>query len=389
MSIGSRERRPGGVVALVVGDLMLDRYLEVEAGRISPEAPVPVAVLRGEWDRPGGASNVAASLAGLGGRVALAGVIGEDEDGRRLRRALEEHGVDASPLLERPGLRTICKTRVVSGVGRQQLIRLDQDGDRAALEAAAEALAARALPAIERADVAVISDYDKGTVTEALAVAVVRACRARASPASSTRSGPGSRRSPARRRSRRTSARPAGPSAGRWPTARRSPRRPRELREELGDRPRPDHPGRRRHDPGHRRRHRAPGGRGPRGRRRHRGRRHRDRGPGGVAGRRPADPRGLPGGQRGGRDRRRPPRHLRRPGGRAGGGARRAIAEGPRRGGGGPSAGRGAARGPPRRLHQRLLRYPARRPPRPASRGPGGSATCWSSASTPTARSAA
>ena len=168
--------------ALLIGDLMLDRYLEGQIHRISPEAPVPVVALEGEWATPGGAGNVAASLAGLGCRVTLAGIVGRDEAGDRLRLVLEEAGVSSDSLVGRDDLRTICKTRVVAGGGRQQVLRLDQDGDPAAYRRASAELADRIVAMVAGHDVVVLSDYDKGTVTESLARRIVADCRSRNIP---------------------------------------------------------------------------------------------------------------------------------------------------------------------------------------------------------------
>jgi D-beta-D-heptose 7-phosphate kinase / D-beta-D-heptose 1-phosphate adenosyltransferase len=167
--------------AIVLGDVMLDRYLEGHIYRISPEAPVPVVSLEREWATLGGAGNVAASLAGLGCRVTLAGIVGADEEGRWLQRVLNEAGVAGAVLIERDDLRTICKTRVVAS-GQQQVVRLDQDGDRAALRRAAADLEEQILPSIREYDVVVLSDYDKGTITESLARLVLSECRKRGVP---------------------------------------------------------------------------------------------------------------------------------------------------------------------------------------------------------------
>lgn len=169
------------VRALVIGDVMLDRYLEGDVGRISPEAPVPVVRLSREWYRPGGAGNVAASLAGLGCRTLLAGVSGADEELGRLRRALEEAGVESCILVERPGTRTICKTRVVSH-GQQQLLRFDQDGEPAEFVAGGEEIRGRLGELLEAHDVVVLSDYGKGALTPGLVRDAIEGCRARSIP---------------------------------------------------------------------------------------------------------------------------------------------------------------------------------------------------------------
>ena len=170
------------IKAFVIGDLMLDRYLEGAIHRVSPEAPVPVVSLEREWAKPGGAGHVAASLAGLGSHVRLAGIVGRDADGERLRYALEESGVSTDALFARDDLRTICKTRVVAGAGHQQVMRLDQDGDIAAYRRASTELTEQIVSMIAGCDVVVLSDYDKGTVTETLSRKVVAECKYRDIP---------------------------------------------------------------------------------------------------------------------------------------------------------------------------------------------------------------
>lgn len=167
--------------ALVIGDVMLDRYLEGQIHRISPEAPVPVVSLDREYTRPGGAGNVAASLAGLGCRVTLAAIAGLDADAEGLRQALADASVGEVVLVGREGLRTISKTRILAG-GHQQLMRLDREGSSDGYRRASAELEEQVLPRIADHDVVVLSDYDKGTITEALAQRVIRACREQGVP---------------------------------------------------------------------------------------------------------------------------------------------------------------------------------------------------------------
>ena len=153
----------GQVSALVIGDAMLDRYLEGTVRRISPEAPVPVVNLQKEWDCPGGAGNVAASIAGLGAKVTLAGLIGQDQAGNCLRQRLEELNVQRLFLLEEPTLQTITKTRVLAP-NHHQLLRLDVDGRQADYEKCANELLERVLPLIREHQVVCLADYEKGTL---------------------------------------------------------------------------------------------------------------------------------------------------------------------------------------------------------------------------------
>jgi D-beta-D-heptose 7-phosphate kinase/D-beta-D-heptose 1-phosphate adenosyltransferase len=169
------------VPVMVVGDVMLDRHVHGHVRRISPEAPVPVVSLDGEVHTPGGAGNVAATLAGLGCSVTLAGLVGADADGSELRDVLHAKGVDRLVLHQGLGLQTISKTRILSE-GQQQLLRLDRDGDRAAFAAAAEELLGRTLPLVEEQAAVVLADYEKGVITPAVARAVIDRCRERGIP---------------------------------------------------------------------------------------------------------------------------------------------------------------------------------------------------------------
>ena len=142
---------------LVVGDVMLDRYWFGDVNRISPEAPVPVVLVRRVEERPGGAANVARNIAALGGRVSLLAVIGDDEAGKALEGLLTGSGVDA--VLHRDAeLSTTVKLRVVGH--QQQLLRIDFE--RApSKEALAEKLGEYER-LVDEADAVVLSDYGKG-----------------------------------------------------------------------------------------------------------------------------------------------------------------------------------------------------------------------------------
>ncbi|HZW34538.1 MAG TPA: PfkB family carbohydrate kinase, partial [Isosphaeraceae bacterium] len=169
------------VPVMVVGDVMLDRHVHGHVRRISPEAPVPVVGFVREDCTPGGAGNVAATLAGLGCRVTLAGLVGADPEEAQLRAALHSRGVQRLALLQGAGLTTISKTRILSDT-RQQLLRLDRDGDRAAFAAVAGELLERILPGIDEHAAVVLADYEKGAVTAAAARAVIGRCRQRGIP---------------------------------------------------------------------------------------------------------------------------------------------------------------------------------------------------------------
>ena len=151
---------------LVLGDVMLDRYVSGEVRRISPEAPIPVLRAQDRRAVLGGAANVAQNVAALGARALLAGVIGQDEAAAEIGRLLAATPAIAPCLVGLPGRATTVKTRFVSG--GHQLLRLDEE-DSAPIDAAsADRLLAEFAAALPRADVVVLSDYAKGVLTDAV-----------------------------------------------------------------------------------------------------------------------------------------------------------------------------------------------------------------------------
>ncbi|HEY3217277.1 MAG TPA: D-glycero-beta-D-manno-heptose-7-phosphate kinase [Candidatus Eisenbacteria bacterium] len=159
---GLVSRFPGRRI-LVLGDLMLDRYLWGRVDRISPEAPVPVVEIERESFTLGGAGNVAANLRSLGAEAILAGVVGADPEGDRLVEALNECGVDTGLVARDPDRPTTVKTRIIAH--SQQVVRADRES-RADLNG--NLLEALLAPAVERLDGChglVVSDYGKGVVT--------------------------------------------------------------------------------------------------------------------------------------------------------------------------------------------------------------------------------
>lgn len=143
---------------IVVGDVMLDRYWQGATSRISPEAPVPIVAIDKQQERPGGAANVAQNVVALGAQCTLFGLIGNDEEGRRLRLLLEELGVQ-NQLVETYGS-TITKLRVLSR--NQQLVRLDFEHSYS--PSAIQALSAQCISSFAVADVVIFSDYGKGSL---------------------------------------------------------------------------------------------------------------------------------------------------------------------------------------------------------------------------------
>ena len=164
----------GQIRVLVVGDIMLDRYILGEVERISPEAPVPIIRHAQRYERPGGAANVAMNLAGLGCKAFLAGFWGEDGEKAELQALLDKAGVDTLGVVS-SSLPTISKTRIV---GRnQQLLRLDIESQETIPEVEAQRLLERTVELVGKVHAVILSDYAKGALTTELCEQVIRAAR--------------------------------------------------------------------------------------------------------------------------------------------------------------------------------------------------------------------
>ncbi len=162
---------------LVLGDLMLDRYVWGDAERISQEAPVILLRADRREERLGGASSVATMLRALKARVALAGVVGADADAERLRHLLNQLQVNHDAVLTDESRPTTVKERYVGRAQQkhpQQILRVDYE-TRQAIDAPLEQrLLAILTRQIALADIVLISDYDKGVCTSTLTQAVIR-----------------------------------------------------------------------------------------------------------------------------------------------------------------------------------------------------------------------
>ena len=154
---------PLGVV--VVGDVMLDRYLSGRVERISPEAPVPVLRYEREEDRLGGAGNVGLNLVALGARTALAGVTGADDNADRLGQALRENGIGTSALVRDARRPTTVKTRVIAQ--NQQLLRVDRESTENLTGEVEEALLGELALLLRPGapNLVLLQDYNKGVLT--------------------------------------------------------------------------------------------------------------------------------------------------------------------------------------------------------------------------------
>lgn len=173
-------RKFRGRVIGVLGDVMLDELLRGEATRISPEAPVPVVLMRdgsASEGFPGGSGNVAANVTALGGQAVVFGAVGDDAAGDRLKTLFRERGIDATNLAEEPGRVTPRKLRIVAH--QHQLLRVDFEQVRPISSRSSKLLAHRFARCASRLDALIISDYLKGSVTEELCEEISAAARQR------------------------------------------------------------------------------------------------------------------------------------------------------------------------------------------------------------------
>jgi rfaE bifunctional protein kinase chain/domain len=165
---------------VVVGDVMLDRYLIGDTTRLSPEAPVPVITVRESRSALGGAANVAANVAAIGAACRLVGAVGDDNHAASIRAELAASQLEDRHLVPISGRPTTTKTRVLAR--NQQVVRIDEEIESPVEGPEQERLIASALAAIADADALVLEDYNKGTLTEALIAAVIAAAARRGIP---------------------------------------------------------------------------------------------------------------------------------------------------------------------------------------------------------------
>lgn len=162
------------VKALVIGDIMLDRFVYGTIDRISPEAPVPVFKFKNEKTMLGGAGNVAANLVSLGVHSEFLGIIGKDEAGRKLSKLLNKIGVH-SHLLRLSDYPTIVKTRLIAG--SNHLARVDQEEILPIIEHLLPRYKKILLKAINKVDIVLISDYNKGLLTSITTPMIIEICK--------------------------------------------------------------------------------------------------------------------------------------------------------------------------------------------------------------------
>lgn len=162
---------------LVVGDVMLDRFIWGDVRRISPEAPVPVVDYVRESCMPGGAANVARNLSALSVPTQMFSVVGRDDAAKTLKKVLSEEGVDCHGLRQHRTRPTSIKTRIVAH--QQQVVRVDREVRTENDAASTRRLLATLEPGLLSADAVIVGDYGKGVVTQQLLDGIRQFCHAR------------------------------------------------------------------------------------------------------------------------------------------------------------------------------------------------------------------
>ena len=165
---------------VVVGDIMIDRYLVGETERLSPEAPVPVVTVRERHAALGGAANVAANVAALGARCFLVGVVGDDADGAAIRQELAVARLDDRYVVTVAGRPTTSKTRIIAR--SQQIVRIDDEVETLLEGADLDRLIRTAREALADADALLLEDYNKGALAPPLIAAAMETAKRRGIP---------------------------------------------------------------------------------------------------------------------------------------------------------------------------------------------------------------
>jgi D-beta-D-heptose 7-phosphate kinase/D-beta-D-heptose 1-phosphate adenosyltransferase len=167
---------------LVVGDMMLDRFVYGHVSRISPEAPAPVLETAGPQDVVGGSGNVVRNIVSLGAACEIVAVVGRDDAAQAIRGHLRGMGVSTDGLVEVAGRVTTVKTRFVAYLHNTHLLRADTEETTAVGQEIEDAIMAAARRRMPFVDAVVLSDYAKGVLTPRVVVAVMAAARAAGKP---------------------------------------------------------------------------------------------------------------------------------------------------------------------------------------------------------------
>ena len=165
---------------VVIGDIMIDRYLYGDTDRLSPEAPVPVVTVRERQAKLGGAANVAANVASMGASCLLVGAVGDDGDGATIRQDLVMARLDGKHVVTVAGRPTTSKTRIIAR--SQQIVRIDDEVDALLDGEELDRVIRAARDALADADALLLEDYNKGLLAPKLIAAVMEVARRRGIP---------------------------------------------------------------------------------------------------------------------------------------------------------------------------------------------------------------
>jgi D-glycero-beta-D-manno-heptose-7-phosphate kinase len=160
---------------LVIGDLIVSRFVEVSARKLAREAPVPAGDYVGETLIPGGGANLARELTSLGANVTVLGVVGDDAQGAWLREDFERNGIATSGIATEKNRPTSLRTWIM--VNRLHYLRIDQETRKDIPPAATRVFIDAAAAEIPKVDAVVLSDYDRGVISPPLIDGVVQAAK--------------------------------------------------------------------------------------------------------------------------------------------------------------------------------------------------------------------
>lgn len=165
---------------LIIGDVMIDSYLWGKVERISPEAPVPILQVEKREIRPGGAANVALNIKSLGATPLLCGLVGDDKDGADFLKILEENQLPTEGIVSSKDRVTTIKHRIISNA--HHMLRVDQEDDRVTNAVELALLKSRIDSLLDKAQVIIFEDYDKGVLSEELIAYVTDQANAKGIP---------------------------------------------------------------------------------------------------------------------------------------------------------------------------------------------------------------
>jgi D-beta-D-heptose 7-phosphate kinase/D-beta-D-heptose 1-phosphate adenosyltransferase len=148
---------------LVIGDIMLDRFIWGNVNRISPEAPIPIVQVNHESEMPGGAANVATNISALKGQAYVCGLVGQDTWGINLIQELNSHNINTSTIIQDPDRTTTVKDRIIAQ--NQQIVRIDREDTHDISPQQLITLKNILQDILPKMNLVIIEDYGKGLIS--------------------------------------------------------------------------------------------------------------------------------------------------------------------------------------------------------------------------------